>query len=231
MRLLLILFVAVSAVAQHPKPRAGPGGSTAKWGGITGNLPDQTDLNTALGQKQNTLAIGTAAQYYRGDQTLAAFPKVPTTYIDIVSMFSMKGVCTGFLKSDGSCAATTGGIAWGQITGDINTQLDLQTALSNRAPAFSRSVLNSGTTYQLTSADNGTTLVFNNAGSVTVTVPGNLQEGFSCLVLQLGGAVTIVGSNAAVHQRQNLTKTAGMYAVVSIVGYAPNTYVLSGDMQ
>lgn len=44
------------------------------WGSITGTLSSQTDLQTALNAKQNTITTGTTAQYLRGDLSLATFP-------------------------------------------------------------------------------------------------------------------------------------------------------------
>lgn len=44
------------------------------WGSITGTLSSQTDLQTALNGKQNTITTGTTAQYLRGDLSLATFP-------------------------------------------------------------------------------------------------------------------------------------------------------------
>ena len=44
------------------------------WGLITGTLSSQTDLQTALNAKQNTISLGTTAQYFRGDLSLATFP-------------------------------------------------------------------------------------------------------------------------------------------------------------
>ena len=43
--------------------------SAAVWGGITGTLSAQTDLQNALNAKENTITAGTTAQYYRGDKT------------------------------------------------------------------------------------------------------------------------------------------------------------------
>ncbi len=43
--------------------------SAAVWGGITGTLSAQTDLQSALNAKENTITAGTTAQYYRGDKT------------------------------------------------------------------------------------------------------------------------------------------------------------------
>lgn len=44
------------------------------WGLITGTLSAQTDLQAALNAKQATIALGTTAQYFRGDLSLATFP-------------------------------------------------------------------------------------------------------------------------------------------------------------
>jgi len=43
--------------------------SSVQWGSITGTLSDQSDLQSALNSKENTIASGTTAQYYRGDKT------------------------------------------------------------------------------------------------------------------------------------------------------------------
>ncbi len=46
----------------------------AVWGNITGTLSNQTDLQTALNNKQNTITLGLTSQYFRGDLSLATFP-------------------------------------------------------------------------------------------------------------------------------------------------------------
>lgn len=51
------------------------GGAAPVWGGITGTLANQTDLNTALAGKESTIAAGLATQYYRGDKTWAVLDK------------------------------------------------------------------------------------------------------------------------------------------------------------
>lgn len=54
------------------------GGGT--WGSITGTLSDQTDLQSALNAKQNNITLGTTAQYFRGDLSLATFPTDNTSF-------------------------------------------------------------------------------------------------------------------------------------------------------
>lgn len=51
---------------------AGADGADAVWGGITGTLGDQTDLQTALGLKANDADLGTAAESDAGDFATAA---------------------------------------------------------------------------------------------------------------------------------------------------------------
>lgn len=57
----------------------GSGGSSA-WGSITGTLSSQTDLQTALNAKQNTITTGTTAQYLKGDLSLGTFPTNVSTF-------------------------------------------------------------------------------------------------------------------------------------------------------
>jgi hypothetical protein len=53
--------------------KGGGGGGT--WGSITGTLSDQTDLQSALDAKEDTITATTSADYYRGDKTFATLDK------------------------------------------------------------------------------------------------------------------------------------------------------------
>jgi hypothetical protein len=52
--------------------------ASAVWGGITGSLSAQTDLQAALNAKEPTITAGTISQYWRGDKTWQTFPTIPT---------------------------------------------------------------------------------------------------------------------------------------------------------
>lgn len=84
--------------------------SSATWGFITGTLSDQTDLQAALDAKQATITLGLTSQYFRGDLSLALFPTLLSDFTNDV----------GFIT----------GVAWGQITGTLSDQTDLQSALN-----------------------------------------------------------------------------------------------------
>lgn len=45
------------------------------WGAIGGTLSNQTDLQTALNGKENTITSGTTSQYFRGDKTFQTLDK------------------------------------------------------------------------------------------------------------------------------------------------------------
>ena len=59
------------------------------WGLITGTLSSQLDLQAALNAKQNLISLGTTAQYFRGDLSLATFPT------DLSSFTNGPGYLTG----------------------------------------------------------------------------------------------------------------------------------------
>jgi hypothetical protein len=86
------------------------------------------------------------------------------------------------------------------------------------------------TNYTLTAADNGKIITFSNA--CTVRVPSTLFAGFNCFLLQAGtGQVTIVGnSGVTVNNRTAFTKTAGQYAIATVLGLNNTTFISSGDM-
>lgn len=85
-------------------------------------------------------------------------------------------------------------------------------------------------TYTLTATDNGKIIKFSNA--CTVTVPSTLFAGFNCFLLQAGaGQVTIAGgTGVTVNNRTAFTKTAGKYAIATILGLNNITFISSGDM-
>jgi hypothetical protein len=88
-----------------------------------------------------------------------------------------------------------------------------------------------GTTYNLEASDMGKVVTLDNSSSITVTIPNNLGDGFNCLIVQKGtGKITIsAGTGVTLINRQSHTKTAGQYAVVTIVNIGSNQVILAGD--
>lgn len=105
---------------------------------------------------------------------------------------------------------------------------------------FSSAVVNfstqSGTTYTLDGSELRKTLMFTNAGAITLTLPNSLYTSFNFRVIQAGtGQITFTPASGAFRRnRQSHTKTAGQYAVCDVqiianAGGSAAEYLLSGD--
>jgi hypothetical protein len=84
-----------------------------------------------------------------------------------------------------------------------------------------------GRTIALT--DNGLILRYTGTSAATFTLPaaGTLPEGFNCMVLQAStGQISFGGT---FNNRNSFTKTAGQYAIATIL-YVGGVYIVSGEM-
>ena len=87
-----------------------------------------------------------------------------------------------------------------------------------------------GTSYTLQASDLGKIVKLTNGSAITVTLPNNLGIGFTCTVIQYGaGQITFSTSSSTLYNRQSYTKTAGQYAVVSLISCVADVFVLAGD--
>ena len=87
----------------------------------------------------------------------------------------------------------------------------------------------SGTSKTLAASDNGTVIVCSSGSATTITVPTGLPAGFNCMIVQTGsGQVTFNASSTTLNNRNGL-KTAAQYAMMTLVNYSSNTFVVSGD--
>jgi len=82
-------------------------GSAAVWGGITGTLSDQTDLQAALDAKFD-IPTGTITDYLDGAGTPTPFPAIPTGTVTSVDLTAGTGinVSGGPITSSGSITVT-----------------------------------------------------------------------------------------------------------------------------
>jgi len=96
-----------------------PTGAGAVWGGITGTLSNQTDLQNALNAKFDD-PTGTTAQYLRGDGTLATFPTITSGTVTSVgiTMPTAFTVAGSPVTSSGTLAVTGAGDTTQYIAGD-----------------------------------------------------------------------------------------------------------------
>jgi len=96
---------------------------------------------------------------------------------------------------------------------------------------FKASIYEDSGHHTLTAGENGKIIVFTSSSNVTLTVPTNLAIGFNCLIIQEGtGVVSITAAaGSTVRNRNSHVKTAGQYAVMSLLSYSNNIFISSGD--
>ena len=129
-------------------------------------------------------------------------------------------VSTDWTKSGSDISFTTGNISLtGNLTGGNVATSKLSGFVSNTSTeASSRTLL---------VTDNGMILKSTVALTIALPTAGTLPEGFNCMVLQFGsGQVTFSGTFS---NRNSFTKTAGQYAIATIL-YIGGTYIVSGEM-
>jgi hypothetical protein len=124
------------------------------------------------------------------------------------------------------------------VAAAINTALGASTlggATVNSGQIAAQFDDETGTSFTFSAADNGKLVTLTNAAAITGILPNNLAKGWNCLVYQGGaGQVTFSpASGATLHNRQSQTKTAGQYAVASLLVVSDTgtnaVYVLGGD--
>jgi hypothetical protein len=103
----------------------------------------------------------------------------------------------------------------------------------NAILGFDASIANvSNTSYTLSSADLGKLIAIEHSSTITITIPLGITAGFNCSFLQKGsGSLEFSASNGVtLSNRQSYTKTAGQYAMATLIAYETNKFVLTGDL-
>ena len=159
---------------------------------------------------------------------------VGTWVIDGTTTLKFRGITdlstdiTGF----GSGVATALGVNVGSAGAPVVNGGALGTPSSGSIPSnFITATENTqtGTTYTLSSTDNGKVVTLNNASAITVTVP-TLSSAFVCTLIQKGaGQVTFTGSGTTVNNAHSQSKTYGQHSVVTLYGTSSTTFILAGD--
>jgi hypothetical protein len=90
--------------------------------------------------------------------------------------------------------------------------------------------------YVLTANDSGKTLMINYGNQLTaaITVPTALPHGYGVSFVQQGsGTIRLdpINSNVKIFNRQGYTRSAGVYAMMSLIHLTGNIYISTGDMQ
>ena len=117
------------------------------WGGITGILSNQTDLQNALNAKQDTLVSGTNIKTVNST-TILGSGNLPVQEV-LVSATNIKTVNGSTLLGSGDLVISTTS-TWGSITGTLSSQTDLADALDETTLIQTKSIAG---IYQLIPSD------------------------------------------------------------------------------
>lgn len=122
------------------------------------------------------------------------------------------------------------GSAWINLIGSATSSTITGNGTTSTIANFG-SVINDQTAgFTLGNSDNGKIIAINSSTAQTITVP-SLSVGFNCMIVQKGtGQVALSASGVTINNRFGFTKTAGQYAVITLVCIASGVYIASGDM-
>ncbi len=200
-----------------------PAGFDGDWSSLTGTAPIVSTFPNDAGYltsftESQILTISNDTVFLTG----GSFVKLPAGFDgDWSSLTGTPSTLSGYGITD--ALPLTGGNLTGSLTASGSA-----TTLSG----FNASMINeTGTTYTLSVADNGKIITVDNAADITITVPTGLPDGFNCMIVQKGaGKAIFTAGGTTINNRSGHTKTAGTYAIATIVHLGSNVFITSGDM-
>jgi hypothetical protein len=216
------------------------GGQTVVGGTLASN---NLTLSSTSNATKGKIFFGANSAYDEGTSRLGIGTSTPSESLHLAGgMILGNTVATtnGTLRYTGTSVDARVGGNWLSMTNPVASQLPTTIVYNNQANNFNGNTIENysakyndqtGTTYTLLASDNGKVVTFNNASTITLTVPSGLPVGFNCLVLQKGaGQVIFTTSSTTINNRQSLTKTAGQYAVASLMSISVNNFITGGDL-
>jgi hypothetical protein len=187
---------------------SGGGANSINWGQIKGNLSSQTDLQTALNAKENTITAGTISQYYRGDKKWITLDKtaIGLSNVDNTSDLN-KPIST----------ATQSALNLKANTIDVNTSLSLKADIAN---VYNKTDINNNF-YNKTSSDNLLNIKADKSTTYTKDeVNNSLNTKLSIAKLKAGNNITITPNT-----------TSGEITISSTGGGSSNWGSIGGDIE
>jgi hypothetical protein len=129
--------------------------------------------------------------------------------------------------TSGSGVIVTGGSIALSGDGIISSSGFASTAFIQTSGAF---VLQNSA-FTLNNLYNGKTIVSSGNSQINITVPTGLPRGFGISIIQSGSGIVYPSGSAGVtiRNRQNHTKSAGLWSVISLIEYDQDIYILAGD--
>jgi hypothetical protein len=216
------------------------GGQTVVGGTAASN---NLTLSSTANASKGKILFGSNSAYDEGTSRLGIGTTSPAESLHLAGgmiLGNTVAATNGTLRYSGTSVDARVGGNWLSMTNPTQSQLPTTIVYNNQANNFGGNTIENysakyndqtGTAYTLLASDNGKVVTFNNASAITLTVPSGLPVGFNCLILQKGaGQVTFTTSATTINNRQSLTKTAGQYAVASLISISLNNFITGGDL-
>ena len=198
-------------------------GTTAQFTTITGSTVTGTTAQFTTFSASNLAVSGGSAVFYESAIIDDYAYILYNSSIDKLAMFPGLYI-TGALTASTVVSAPTG--AFDNITGPTGNMI-VSGSLSGMIAALTSSASN----YTFVPADSGKVVVLSSSTDITASVPTGLPIGFTTTIVQNGSGSIFVSASSGVviRNRQNHTKTAGLYAVATLIGTGSNSYIFAGD--
>jgi hypothetical protein len=207
------------------------GGGGSSWGGITGTLSAQTDLQSALDAKITAFADPNADRFVFWDDSAGAFAALS---------YSAPITITGTSLTIAAATESAAGIqefatAAETVTGSSSALSVHPAGLTATRGLYVGVNAQTGTTYAPVLTDQGKLVTCSNAGAITVTMPSDATTAFPIgtqidfVVIGAGMVTFVAGSSATVNGTPSLV-TRAQWSAVTAIKRAANTWVLVGDL-
>ena len=178
-------------------------GGTAIWGGITGTLSNQTDLQTALNAKEPSISSGTTGQYWRGDKSWQTLDKTAVGLANVDNTTDANKPVSTATQTALNLKANDNAVV--KLTGDQNIR-GVKSFLGNQTGSTLKLVVADYFNDGFITSDNGmlrlldgTTELFNLASNGDVTANSFIKSGgTSAQILAADGSVITAGTNITI---------------------------------
>jgi hypothetical protein len=186
---------------------SGVNGAGFLWGSSSG----AGETTGALGEHAHVL-------YDSSRDALQIFPGLYVT--GSTTVFGISGTTAQFTSLTGTTGIFT------RLSGSSGN-----ITISGSLSGMIASLTSSATNYVLVAADSGKVVVLSSSSGITASIPTGLPVGFTTTIVQNGSGSIFVSASSGVviRNRQNHTRTAGLYATVAIIGTGSNSYIFAGD--
>jgi hypothetical protein len=168
-------------------------------------------------QKNAISSPATGLLVYQTDSTVGFYVNSGTSGTPVWTRINMD-----WTKSGNDISYTAGNVSTtGSLTGG--------NVAASKLSGFVSNVSTETAGRNIAVTDNGLLLRYTGTTAATFTLPaaGTLPEGFNCMVLQANtGQISFGGT---IYNRNSFTKTAGQYAIATIL-YVGGIYIVSGEM-